>query len=67
MEDGVEFIPEGGGRGAEGAGTVSVGAVLAGGGAEVVMGGEVSPLGTEAEEGEGGAMGEDGEVGGGLV
>ena len=67
VEDGMEFIPEGGGRGAEGAGTVGVEAVLAGGGAEVMMGGEVSALGAEAEEGEGGAVGEDGEVGGGLV
>ena len=66
MEEAVGFVPEGGGQGAEEAGASGVGPVLSGGGGEVEVRGQVGALGAEAEEREGGVVGEGGEVGGGF-
>ena len=60
MEEGVEFVAEGAGGGAERAASKMVGTVLSGVGGEVMVSGEVAALDAEAKEGEGGMMGEDG-------
>jgi hypothetical protein len=59
MEEGVEFVAEGGGEGAEWATSKMVGSVLSGVGGEVMVGGEVAALDAEAKEGEGRMMRED--------
>ena len=60
MEEGVEFVAEGGRGGAERAASKMVGTVPSGVGGEVMVSGEVAALDAEAKEGEGGMMGEDG-------
>ena len=60
MEEGVEFVAEGGRGGAERAASKVVWTVLSGVGGEVMVSSEVAALDAEAKEGEGGMMGEDG-------
>ena len=68
VEEIVEFIAHrcwgGGGRRAEGARSVGIGAIMAE--VEVAVGGKEVSLGTETKEGDGGVEGEEAEIEGGL-